>query len=216
MTCAGFHVLVPLKACSAAKSRLASRLDRAARARLVRRMLGNVIDACRAARHVHDVRVLVAGDLAPVARVVPDGVVLVPEAHRAGLRAGLADVLDGLNLDGPGRPGIAIVMADLPALTGAALDRVLAPTPAMAGLVAADQHGSGTSLLAWRGTRFRDFRYGPGSFEAHGLALTEAGLCTQALEPEPAFHDIDTFDDLERLAALDTEQSAPMRFGIAA
>ncbi|MFN3370421.1 MAG: NTP transferase domain-containing protein [Sphingomonadaceae bacterium] len=212
------HVLVPLKAGSAAKSRLARGLGRAPRTRLVHRMLAHVLDACRAASLVRDIRLVVAGDVSLVAPFVPAGVALVPELPGAcGLRGGLAGALDRQDLDGPGRPGVAVVMADLPFLTASALDEALASMPqAPGGLVVADQHGMGTSLLGWRGMRFRDFRYGPGSFAAHGRALTLASLHVRSLGPQPAFHDLDSLDDLDRLEAARPVEARSFRLGRAA
>jgi 2-phospho-L-lactate guanylyltransferase len=200
---AAFHAIVPLKAPAACKSRLVAALPGAARQRLVEDMLHAVLRACRAARHVQDVTVM-AQDAAFARAISPGWVSVVAEpAGSPGLGAALAGTLDALDLDGAGNVGVAVIMADLPMLDGRTLDsalsRLAGPAPA---LVVPDQHGTGTSMLAWRAARFRDFRYGPQSFQAHLEAMHAAGLVPFGHAGGAAFHDIDTAADIDALRRL--------------
>jgi 2-phospho-L-lactate guanylyltransferase len=197
------HALVPMKAPSACKSRLVGALPDHAREQLAQTMLASVLRACRAAQHVRDVTV-VARDPAAVRGLVPAWVSVVAEpAGAPSLGAALGDTLDRLGLEGAGHGGVAIIMADLPLLDGPALDAALARLAGRAtGLVVPDQHGTGTSLLAWRGARFRAFRYGPHSFGAHLAALRTAGLAPVAHPCGMGFHDIDTRADIEAVRRL--------------
>jgi 2-phospho-L-lactate guanylyltransferase len=192
-----------MKAPSACKSRLAGALPDRARERMVQSMLDSVLRACGEARRVRDVTV-VARDAAAVRRIVPAWVSVAAEpAGAVGLGGALGDALDRLGLDGAGLGGVAIVMADLPLLDGPALDEALCSMSGRASsVVVPDQHGTGTSLLAWRGACFRDFRYGPHSFGAHLAALRAAGLAPVAHPCGAGFHDIDTVEDIEAVRRL--------------
>lgn len=201
--CPTFHALVPLKAPSVCKSRLVGALPDPAREKLVQAMLAAVVRACREARHVGGVTVI-ARDAAAVRRLVPAWVSVVAEpAGAASLGAALGAALDTLGLEAAGHGGVAIIMADLPLLEGPALDAALVRVTGRAsGLVVPDQHGTGTSLLAWRGSRFRDFRYGPHSFGAHMAALRAAGFLPVSHPCGAGFHDIDTAADVEAVRRL--------------
>lgn len=197
------HVLVPMKAPSAGKSRLVGALSDRAREQLVQSMLASVLEACGEARHVGEVTV-VARDAAAVRRIVPRWVAVAAEpAGACDLGAALCGTLEMLGLDGAGPGGVAILMADLPLLDGPALDDALCRLSGRASsLVVPDQHGTGTSLIAWRGLRFRDFRYGPHSFGAHRAALRAAGLLPVSHPFGAGFHDIDTAADIAAVRRL--------------
>lgn len=201
--CPTFHALVPLKAPSACKSRLVGALPEPAREQLVQTMLAAVVRACREARHVGGTTVI-ARDPVAVRRLVPAWVSVVTEPAGAGdLGSALGAALDRLGLEGAGHGGVAIIMADLPLLDGQVLDAALSRgTGRATGLVVPDQHGTGTSLLAWRGSRFRDFRYGPQSFGAHMAALRAAGFLPVSHPCGAGFHDIDTAADVEAVRRL--------------
>jgi 2-phospho-L-lactate guanylyltransferase len=197
------HVVVPMKAPSASKSRLVGALSNLARERLVESMLASVLEACGEARQVGHVTV-VARDAPAVRRIVPRWVSIAAEPEAAcDLGAALCGTLERLGLDGAGRGGVAILMADLPLLDGPTLDDALGSLSGRASsLVVPDQHGTGTSLIAWRGARFRDFRYGPHSFAAHRAALRAAGLLPVSRPCGAGFHDIDTAADIEAVRKL--------------
>lgn len=186
-----FHAIIPLKTRASAKSRLSPGFGRMQRIDLIAQMLHGVLGACAEARLVDRMTIVVDGPF-PDTGALPAATRLVRQpATTSGLSAGVAATLDLLAPESSG--GVAIVMADLPAITAPSLDRALAQVgPGRAGLIATDQHSEGTSLLAWRGGMFRDLRYGAGSRTAHRVALRAAGFGVRELPPHPAFCDLDT------------------------
>lgn len=187
------HALVPLKLRGTAKSRLSADLGPADRAALIRRMLGRVIDACVRSAHVSGVSIVADADPSCLDGLPGQAALLVQPSADIGLNAGLAWALDRIAADGA---GVAIIMADLPALTGAALDDALGCLPdGRSALIVPDQHGTGTSMLAWRGGSFRGLTYGDGSRRRHARALHQDGFMTVECPGIPAFADLDVAED---------------------
>lgn len=93
--------------------------------------------------------------------------------------------------------GIAVVVADLPALTAAALDRVLAAAETIELGVVVDRQGVGTTMLTAAPGRVLHPRFGPGSARRHG----ELGASRLAA-PLPARTDVDVQDDLDAARRL--------------
>lgn len=177
-------VVIPVKAFSAAKLRLASALTPAARAVLARQMATRVVHA--------------AGEL-PVTVVCDD-----PE-----VRDWAADVgatvcwTPGLGLDGAVEAGIesvrvagadrvVVAHADLPLATG--LGHVVGRTGV---LLVPDRRADGTNVVAVpTGSGFR-FRYGPGSFVRHCDEAARLGLAVEVLTDAALGWDVDVPDDLQ-------------------
>lgn len=203
---ADVQVIIPAKRLADAKSRLRPCLDDGARRDLVLCMLDHVVGVARAGARV-----------AAVSVVTPDPAI-ARRAKALGARA-LHD--DGLGLNAGLRaamrdPTIAaarawlVLPADLPHLTAAAVDALLARVDGEGCLaVAADQHATGTSALAWRGAAFDGFRFGPDSFAAHRQAGREAGFDVAALAPAPELFDLDDAEGLARLGRARARSSRP-------
>jgi 2-phospho-L-lactate/phosphoenolpyruvate guanylyltransferase len=177
-------VLVPVKAFSQAKVRLAPALDPAARAALARRMAGVVLDA--------------AGAL-PTA-VVCDDVEVRTWARDRGTRVIWTP---GLGLDGAVEAGVERLSAE-------GVERVVVahgdlPLATELGWVA---DGSGVTLVPDRrfdGTNvacvparagFR-FAYGPGSFRRHRAEAARLGLVCRLVADPRLGGDVDLPDDLD-------------------
>ena len=92
---------------------------------------------------------------------------------------------------------IAVVVADLPALTAHALDLVLAEAETLDLGVVLDRQGMGTTMLTAAPGRPVHPRFGPGSARRH-LALG----ATRLLAPSSARTDVDVVDDLDAARRL--------------
>lgn len=174
-------MLVPVKAFSHAKVRLAEVLDGEQRAALARSMAEGVL----AASAPHPVTVACDDDeVADWARAAGAMVCWTP----------------GLGLNGAVTAGVAflagfdrvvVAHADLPKATS--FDEVLRP----AGVVAVpDRHDDGTNVLVVPPRAGFTFAYGPGSFARHRAEADRLGLPLTVLRPEGLTWDVDVPADL--------------------
>lgn len=177
-------VLVPVKAFSQAKGRLAGVLDPEARASLARSMAATVLAAARS------LPVTVACDddeVAEWARAAGASVAWTPGLGLNGaVTAGVAALAE------QGVTRVIVSHADLPRA------RDLAVVAAGEGVVAVpDRHDDGTNVLALpTGAGFR-FAYGPGSFRRHADEAARLGLPFTVLRPPDLTWDVDVPADLE-------------------
>ncbi|HVU73234.1 MAG TPA: 2-phospho-L-lactate guanylyltransferase, partial [Mycobacteriales bacterium] len=167
-----WHVLVPVKDATAAKTRL----DHPARTALVAAMTDDVLAA--AAATVGAARVVAVGD------------------HGAGLDG---DVVAAARALGDPHAPVAVLMGDLPAVRPDELRTVLAAAAAIDRGVVADASGTGTALLTARDAALLAPSYGAGSHARHvaGGATDLTGTAGPGLR-----RDVDTADDLEAAVAL--------------
>lgn len=188
----GWTVVVPVKRLAGAKTRLEAGSD-ADRADLALALALDTVRAALAARRVGAVLVVtseprVADALAgsPAVRLVAD--------PGAGLNAALA--AGAAAAAGPGQ--LALLLGDLPALTGPDLDAALVLAGAHPRSVVPDADGTGTTLLtALAGERLVP-HFGEGSFAAHvGAGHTALPDVAPGLR-----RDVDTAADLRAAARL--------------
>lgn len=179
----GSVVLVPVKAFSQAKARLAPSLDAQARAELARSMAEHVLSASR------PLPVAVVCDDEEVARWAQSQSALVlPEPGRGlngAVKAGVA------RLARAGASEVLVAHSDLPLAQGiahlAGFDGVtLVP----------DRRGDGTNVLCLPAGHPFTFSYGPGSFARHHAEATREGLAVRVVrEPDLAW-DVDVPSDI--------------------
>lgn len=177
-------VVVPVKAFTQAKLRLAPSLEPAARAELARTMAARVLRA---------------------ARPLPALVVCDDEEVRAWAERHGAEALwtPGLGLNGAVEAGVAhlhrrgveravVAHADLPLATE------LAWLAAFDGVsLVSDRHGDGTNVACVpSGSGFR-FAYGPSSFRNHRAEAARLGLVTRLVTDRRLGWDLDVPADLE-------------------
>lgn len=190
--------LVPIKALTAAKGRLAAALDPAARASLTLHALGSVLAA------------LDTPGIAARAVVTPDEAVLraAGAAGAIGLRQDGGGLNEGLAQGrawavAAGAEALLIVLDDLPLLAradvGALLD--LADRPGVA-VFAPDRHGMGTNALLLRPPDALPLAFGVGSLARHRAAATVHGLLPRWYDAPGTALDLDTPADLAALDAL--------------
>lgn len=191
MTQASFIPFIPFGSLASAKSRLAPVLPLVARQELALAMLENVLGAVGAVDCLAQAVVVTPDcDVADFAQARGTQVAMCAGTSlNADLTGAMADFLE------PG-VGAAVLMADLPALTAEALTQALGRVPQDSALIASDQTGLGTSLLAWRGLHaMPPFHFGANSFALHSSAL--AGVPSlMTLDRDPAFNDLDQSEDL--------------------
>lgn len=189
--------LVPLKAPSRAKSRLAPLLAEAERAELSRHMAHDVLTALRGAAGLDGIALLApAGSAADLAaafdcRELADDSALdfCPNLERA---AAL------LAADGAGT--VVIVPADLPTLTTADVAALLAAHAAGVTVAEAALDG-GTNALAMTPPGAGECLFGPDSARRHVEAAAARGVPSQRLPLAGFARDIDTVDDVRWLCA---------------
>lgn len=184
---------IPIKPFGVAKRRLSSQLDAAARSRIGRAV------AARTAEAATDAGALVAvvtGDAGVAGWARRRGYLTIDEeaSDREGLDgAAEAVVIDAVRRQRPW----AVVHADLPLVTPAALNAVFAAAEYSAVLV--PSYDGGSNVVAGTGSGFR-FSYGVASFHRHLAANPGTRVMTH---PQLAL-DLDTVDDLTRAQLLDS------------
>lgn len=192
-------VIVPMSPLDRAKTRLADASSSPTRHRaLVRAMRHDTAQAVLGGRDV--ARLVVVTATPEAARADLTGLdtdrvhVIADPSHDPrsdGLNPAVAHAARYANAQWPA-DGIAVVVADLPALTAPALDLVLTAAQCTELGVVVDRQGMGTTMLtAAPGQRVRP-RFGPGSARRH-VALG----ATRLDAPPPARTDVDVLDDLE-------------------
>lgn len=192
MTC---WAIIPVKASSESKSRLAGVLDAPARAALVDAMLARVLDAARAARNVARVGVL------GTARIVLPGDVAVLADPGGGLNAAVAAALG--EVAGRGATRTVFIHGDLPLVSAQDLE-LLAAVPTGEIAIAPDRHGTGTNAISLPLPEARgfSFAFGPDSFARHNAEAARLGLKIAEVRSRGLARDIDEPDDLPDATGL--------------
>ena len=186
--------VIPVASIEGAKTRLGETLDAEERHDLVSGLLDRTLGAVTGATTVADVLV-VSPDRDVLAIAAEAGARTLRQRSKglnAGVRDGRDDVISG------GADSVVVVPLDLPFITAAAIDAVVAALIAGAGptvLVVPDRHGSGTNILGLRPPDVIDVSFGIGSREAHRTAAVAAGAEFVELDG-PLTVDLDTPDDL--------------------
>ena len=178
---------IPIKPFGVAKARLAGKLDASGRSRLGRAV------ASRTAAAATDAGALVAivtGDVGVAAWARSNGDLTIDEADSS--QNGLDGAAEAAIFEAARRQRCwAIVHADLPLITPAALTPVFAA--AEHDLVLVPSHDGGTNVIAGNRAGFR-FAYGPASFHTHMARYPNARVMRH---PRLAL-DLDTEADLLR------------------
>ncbi len=190
--------LVPIKGSSNAKSRLATRPERTA---LAQAMIADTGNALAAASRICEVVAVADGPVTAAPwfdRVIP--------GPNAGLNAAIIAGAQWLSRDRSTPFGIAVVVGDLPCLTGSATDNILMTRGEAAVRIVGDAAGTGTTMLLVRDGRnipgMVTPKFGPHSCAAHVQAGAVNLTTEQGLGPDDqaallrARRDVDTDVDL--------------------
>jgi len=182
-------VLVPVKAFTAGKARLAPALDAAERADLARAMAEQVLRAAA------PLPVAVACDDAAVADWARDhgaAVVWTPGTNLDGaVQQGCRELIDA------GADHVVVAHADLPRATG--LVRLVTPEPFDGVVLVPDRHDDGTNVAVVPARVIAagfTFAYGVGSFARHAAEAARVGAGVRVTRIAELQWDVDTPDDL--------------------
>lgn len=188
-------VVIPAKAPSAAKGRLAGVLSADDRNQLAARMLRTAIVA--AGEAVGAGRVAIVGS----APADIDGAILVIPEPIGGLNSALDHARQVLA--GKGVTRIVSLAADLPQVTAADV-LALTDLPDSCAGIAPDRHGTGTNALSLPMPAALDFayQYGPDSCERHLSEAARFGLAMQRIERSALARDVDEPADLDDAQGL--------------
>ncbi|MDP8954401.1 MAG: 2-phospho-L-lactate guanylyltransferase [Actinomycetota bacterium] len=179
----GAAVLVPVKAFSRAKLRLAPALDAPARAELARRMAGHVVAIA------WPLPVSVVCDDAEVAAWAVERGATVVWAPGRGLDAAVASGVS--HVGGLGFSRVIVAHADLP------LARSLEDLAAGEGvLLVPDRRDDGTNVAVVPANAGFRFAYGPGSFGRHRREAERLGLAVDVRRAPELAWDVDVPADL--------------------
>ena len=197
-------VIIPMSPLDRAKTRLADASSSPGQHRaLVKAMRRDTVAAILPARDVARVLVVTATPAAALADLSgldgllrPERIVVIADPPHDGLNAAVAHAAAYAATSWPA-DGVATVVADLPALSTAAIDLVLARAEVVDVGVVVDRQGMGTTMLtATPGHRLHP-RFGAGSARRH----IELGA-TRLNAPATARTDVDVLDDLDAARRL--------------
>lgn len=183
--------LVPVKSRAECKSRLAGRLDDAARLSLVRCMLDHVLEVLRSAPCVDRIAVV-----SPERDAVPPDIPVLSEVG-GGLNEALQDATRALVARGAGE--LVVLPADLPLVTASEVKALIREGRRSGLALATDTTGTGTNALYLRPTAGFRFQFGPGSRERHMTEAVRLGLRPGLVRAAGLEFDVDSIEDLTRL-----------------
>ena len=184
--------LVPVKARHTGKQRLAAALGDEPRARLVRRMLDDVLAALGGCAAIDGTLVM-----SPERDALPAA---TPLLHDPAVGMNAALDLAIAHLQQRGATCVALVAADLPLLSSTEVTELVAA--ARSGMaLAPDARGTGTNALCLTlPTGFR-CQFGPGSFALHQSEAARIGSATASIMRPGLGFDVDDAADLAALRA---------------
>ena len=190
--------LVPVKARHAGKQRLAAALGEEPRARLVRRMLDDVLATLALCTRIDNTLVMSPerDQLPATAQLLHDPAV--------GMNAALDLALT--HLQQRGATCVALIAADLPLLAPAEVTELVAAAGTSGVALAPDARGTGTNAVCLTlPTPFR-CQFGPGSFALHQTEAARHGITAATLIRPGLGFDVDEAQDLASLAARGLER----------
>lgn len=183
--------LVPVKALTRAKTRLAGALDAPARARLMHDTLRRTVHTLMQVDDIHKVVVITRDD--DVSRWVMEWGAHVVREHDDGLNESLREARAQFNT----APALLVVPADLGWLAVEDIRAMIALAAAAPSVVIApDRHEQGTNGLLLRPPDVIDFCFGKGSAHEHAARALAAGITPQWYRSSSISLDVDDPDDL--------------------
>ena len=200
--------VVPLKSPDEAKSRLASVLSAAQRRHLFLTLAERVIRALQATPGVAVVAVVTASaEVADFARSLDAELI----RHAADFGTASAFMSALVHLRPLRLERLLMVVGDLPLVTAAALERVVALADSQPGIVVVpDRHRVGTNALLCSPPEVVAPCFGGDSFRLHLKAARAAGVPARVLELEALALDLDVAADLDYLRAAGSAPAAQL------
>jgi 2-phospho-L-lactate guanylyltransferase len=196
--------IIPVKSFGHAKQRLLTTLDRPQRAKLVKAMLADVLQATTATEGIERVIVVTAEGraervaLAHARRTAVPIEVLQEQGDRGHPEAATLGIV---RAKAHGAACVALLPGDCPLLDPTELSDALERMGPGRVAVVPDRHGSGTNALLMSPADAIAPGFGPGSRDRHADRAERAGF-EVAVEPVASLGlDVDTPDDLDAMAA---------------
>jgi FO synthase len=193
----GVMAVVPVKLFSRTKQRLAPLLSVEERAALARAMLEDVLSALTGARSLAGILVI-TGDATAAAVAQAAGAIVVADTENAGTTPAVTAAARHLEQTGQG--GMLVISADVPLVTPADIEAILAAhgvAPSVT-LVPASDDG-GTNALACSPPQALAFAFGEASLRRHRDAAQARGLTPAVLNLHRVGRDIDRPEDIAHL-----------------
>jgi 2-phospho-L-lactate/phosphoenolpyruvate guanylyltransferase len=201
----GLWLLVPVKPFGEGKSRLAPLLAASERATLSRVLLERLLEAAQDAAVFAGI-VVVSRDPDVLGLAAASGAEALPETG-ATLNGALEQARAFVVAQGA--EAIAVLPADLPAVTGAHLRALVAQAPAGPGIVLAPSATGGTNALLVRPPQALPFAFGPESASRHQHLAAARGLPVAVWHSAALAYDIDLPADLSHLAPAAQPDACP-------
>jgi 2-phospho-L-lactate/phosphoenolpyruvate guanylyltransferase len=198
MTYTPYAALIPVKALSEVKSRLATHLTLAQRERLVLDMLRHVLDALQASNVLEHIAV-VSPDRRVLAAAQNWGARALLEempGHNASLHAA------ALHEQAAGAAALLTIAADLSLLQPADIRALVAQSARYPLVLAPSREGTGTNALLMRPPLALPYLFGVNSLQRYRHAARQAQLEHTLHHSIGLALDIDTIDDLDDLSEL--------------
>ncbi len=201
----GLWAVVPVKSFARTKQRLAGALVPEDRARLARAMFGDVLDALTQCHSLAGLLV-VTGDPDAARMALAAGAQVLHEAQGEGTAAAVA--LAARELAAAGRAGMLVLPADVPAITVADVEALIAAharqtmkdNKSAVTLVPAGSDG-GTNALVCSPPDALPPCFGPDSFRRHVALAEQLGMQPCVLKLARLSQDIDRPEDLQAFLA---------------
>jgi 2-phospho-L-lactate guanylyltransferase len=193
--------LIPLKRLDLAKTRLRELLAPDERVRLMRLLVENAVQQVRAAQPIERV-ILVSSEPQSPALAAEWGI-----EHFDDHGLPWNDALAAAMSEAVRTPSVAIVSADLPFITSADVEALVAAAPP-AGLAIARARDAGTNGVVMRPTGAVTTTFGvPGSAAAHAAIAAAAGLDAAIVDIPGLALDLDNADDVRAALAHGVPES---------
>jgi 2-phospho-L-lactate guanylyltransferase len=186
------YALVPIKPFRRAKRRLAAALTPRQRTQLASAMAQRTLSALHAAGGIERIYALCA-DRSSAALARRCGAVPLHDDGRSSLSRRIAAAID--TLAASGAAAVLYIASDLPDVSAAEIDRLLAQHRGGVSLVAAARD-DGTNALLCDLPRPLQFAFGPGSAARHLSRARQAGVAVRRVHSAALAHDLDTVADL--------------------
>lgn len=198
----GSCALIPVKSLDAVKARLAPILSPGQRRALVGAMLMDLLDACAGAAGVSQ-SVVISRDPAVQALAAEREVDAWAEPPGAGLNGAVNWAAH--RAMALGASATLVITGDCPLTTAGDIDRILTAARRYAAVFVPSFDGTGTNAVARRPGDTPAIAFGPNSLARHRCLAREANIHAAIVECPSLALDIDTPEDLERLATADAD-----------
>ena len=198
-------ILIPVKNLSAAKQRLASVLDQAARTELAQAMLHDVVAAV-VAWPGRPPTALVTGDPFAVDLARKYGFEVIPDPQNPG-ETGAIEMATRLCVE-RGIESTLIIPADIPLTKASELEEIFAHAPEEGSVLVPAADGRGTNAAFRRPANLFPLRFGNDSFKPHLAAAQATGKLCRVLQLPGIAVDIDNPADLQELLTSNGETRA--------